>query len=154
MLLSRMGFAAVRWRYDLHQSHPHNRRNKPLNGPLHLPHSTDGGGVVSDIKAGDVVRCVTLRACDSILPITSLRIGGIYRVTSVFPSWRGSGLALRLEGITADTISGGFGSWRFRKIDAPKSEIAQRIKACRPKRVPSELERSQIYERLISGDRP
>lgn len=98
----------------------------------------------SDIQPGDVVVCVPLEL--STCPNTSshaahmraageksmLKAGRLYRVDGVIPN-PVDGRTLALAGLPTGA---GWCCGRFRKIDAPKSELSERIKACRPIRQP------------------
>lgn len=84
-----------------------------------------------DFSVGDVVVCVDVTP----IPLGNvmcpyLKLGAFYRVERV---WRDSGGGLiKPQGIRPGTCTGGYCCSRFRKIEAPKSEIADRIKSCRP----------------------
>lgn len=85
---------------------------------------------------GDVVVCRNARgpARKGWLAPTQLVNGAFYRVRRVWrdPDW---GMCVVLADIEANTVNGGFLATRFRKIEAPKTEIADRIRACKPVKV-------------------
>lgn len=88
-----------------------------------------------DIRAGDVVVCVDTAPRRPKQNISKIRRGGYYRVTGLTVT-----RFLRLPAITlgvheSDGREITYAKDRFRKIDAPKTEISERIKACRPVKV-------------------
>lgn len=91
------------------------------------------------IEAGDKVVCVGRenstcrypdlhRLAEARRPPRNLRRGGVYLVTEVGPSPY-CGALLQLAGLTSPY---GFCVGVFRKIEAPRTEIAERIKQCKP----------------------
>jgi hypothetical protein len=87
---------------------------------------------------GDVVVCVdvTPRAWHTVYNRRYLRRltkGKFYRVDAV--KAHDLGLCLILAGFSHGKHAAGWHSTRFRKIEAPKSEIADRIRACKPVKV-------------------
>lgn len=92
---------------------------------------------MSEIQAGDVVVCVDTseRPLHPLVIRTGARrhlvLGRTYRVTRM---WRGvSGLwFVRLAGFPHGTSTSGCDLCRFRKVEAPDTEISRRIRACKP----------------------
>lgn len=79
-----------------------------------------------NIRAGDVVECLGISN-----PKSPVHKGDVCRVASCFMQ----GKALMLVGVTVPSPYIGFAAKCFRKIDAPRTELSERIKACRPIKV-------------------
>lgn len=93
---------------------------------------------MSDIRPGDVVVCVDAKPhpCTSNRGMLPLKRGTIYRVAREIETAGGTrGVLLVGERPHTCSCHYGVGGWlpaRFRKIDAPDTEISRLIKACNP----------------------
>lgn len=90
----------------------------------------------NDIQPGDVVVCVDTHGCDWFL-----RKGTTYRVELINPALvcevcGDDGPCIQVVGDPANALSGneggGYCQMQFRKIEAPKTELSERIRKCRP----------------------
>lgn len=98
---------------------------------------------MSEFQVGDIVVCVdaescTIAGCHSPKYGSGLKTGRYYTISGIFSDVRW-GDCVTLADLIAITVNGGFLARRFRKIDAPRTEIADRIRACKPhdQRVPA-----------------
>lgn len=81
---------------------------------------------------GDLVVCVDAgTAGQSGLVATELKTGQHYRVAEVYEYNDGPGV--NLDGVFTER-GRGFYAWRFRKVDAPDTEVSRLIRACKPVR--------------------
>lgn len=89
---------------------------------------------MSEIKAGDVVVCVDVSAHpEKNAPAALLlRLGATYRVSRMRLNKRDKPVVYLVG--QGPRI---YRTWRFRKIEAPRTELAERIMACRPITAPS-----------------
>lgn len=79
---------------------------------------------------GDLVVCVDARSRSGAAPLFELTEGRHYRVASSYLDSAGEP-GVTLEGIQAQGAYGFFAN-RFRKIDAPDTEVSRLIRACKP----------------------
>lgn len=89
-----------------------------------------------DIQAGDVVVCVDAgpdypENAGCYLPI---KVRNLYRVRRLWvaTNTRRKGPVVELVGIPCGTVSGGYGTWRFRKVRKATDAFTTQIKAIRP----------------------
>jgi len=90
-----------------------------------------------DFEIGDVVVCKHIKPRGGArdwhaASLRRLSVGAFYRVTAVGPCPATGSATLGLEGVFSDHSNGRWWAGRFRKIDAPRTEIADRIRACKP----------------------
>jgi hypothetical protein len=90
-----------------------------------------------DIQAGDVVVCVD-DGGDPLVPRSApcrfIKKGAHYRVEDawVYHERHLRLPVLKLSGVMSETVSGGYGIWRFQKLDKATDDFTARIKAIRP----------------------
>lgn len=94
---------------------------------------------MTDIQAGDVVVCVDDGPDPTVplgRPCILIKARNHYRVERVWVSTHYQTaikyVVLKLAGVPSETVSGGYGVWRFRKVKPATEEFTARIKAIRP----------------------
>jgi len=90
-----------------------------------------------EFQVGDVVVCVDADtpARPGYFSPDQIRNGDLYRLSDTFiDEW---GDCIKVAGIVAHTVNGGFLAARFRKLPRADEEFTRQIRACKPQRTPA-----------------